>query len=172
MTKLRVKKVEDSDDRSLPVFAEIDAWMERIRARAFDIFSSRDSDEGCALEDWLAAEKDLCWSAAELAEHNEDFLLKVALAGFDANEITVTASPWEIIVKAAHTSTKETREKEPKIHWSEFRSSDAYRCVQLPQQIAVDAVTAEFDKGLLTITAPKDQAGAQVEKRIQISTAA
>jgi HSP20 family protein len=153
MAELNVQKVPATDDRSLPIFAEFDALADRIRLQAYKLFAHRGGAEGHALDDWLAAEHEICWPAARLAEGDAALTLEVALAGFEPSDITVTATPREVIVKAVHKLEKTGQEA--KLRWSEFRSNDVYRRVELPVDVDVAKVTANLKSGLLTIVAPK-----------------
>jgi HSP20 family protein len=153
MAELNVQKVPATDDRSLPIFAEFEQLADRIRLQAYNLFAHRGGSDGQALDDWLAAEHELCWRAAQLAERDDAFTLEVALAGFEPGDITVTATPREVIVKAAHKAEK--TKKDAKLRWSEFRSNDVYRRVELPGDVDVAKVTADLKSGLLTIVAPK-----------------
>ena len=83
MSRIEVRKVPEKDDRSLPIFAEFDRLTDEIRMQAYQLFRHRGAREGHALDDWLAAEREVCWPAAELAETGDAFTLKVALAGFE-----------------------------------------------------------------------------------------
>jgi HSP20 family protein len=161
MPKVQVHKVSEPSDRSLPVFAEFETIADRIRLQAYNLFAHRGGGEGHALEDWLAAERAVCWPAAELTETDGEYLLRIALAGFDAKEISVTATPREIMVKAAQKEEMSGGEEE-KLQWSEFRSNDVFR--------HVDAISASLKNGLLEITAPKAEAGAQTAREIELST--
>jgi HSP20 family protein len=153
MSRVEVQRIPESSDRSLPVFDEFEKIADQIRMQAYNLFAHRGSNDGQALDDWLAAEREFCWPAAELAESDGQFTLKVALAGFDAKEIAVTATPREIIIKAAHRHERSSREAELK--WSEFRSNRVLRRVELPGDVDVDRISASFKDGLLEITAPK-----------------
>jgi HSP20 family protein len=157
MAQLNVQKVPAADDRSLPIFAEFEQLADRIRLQAYNLFSRRGGSPGHALDDWIAAEHEICWPAAQLVEREDAFSLEVALAGFEPGEITVTATPREVIVKAAHKAEKaESKdEKGVELRWSEFRSNDVYRRVELPSDVDVDKVTASLQNGLLKIVAPK-----------------
>src|SRR5688572_13260509 len=102
MPELKIQKIPTTEDRSLPIFAEFDRLADRIRLDAYNLFARRASDDGHALDDWLAAERNLCWPAAKLIERDGALVLEVALAGFDASEISLTATPREILIKANH----------------------------------------------------------------------
>jgi HSP20 family protein len=157
MSKLNIQKVPSVEERNLPVFDELKNIAEKIRIRAFKLFSSRGSAEGNDLQDWLLAEREICWPTAELVEEDDEFTVKVALAGFDAKDIEVTANPRELIIKASHKDKRKKTDKKDgaKIRWSEFRSKDVYRHITLPADIDVNDIAAEFEQGMLEIKAPK-----------------
>lgn len=157
MSKLSVETVPSVDERSLPVFEEFNDIAEKIRVRAFNLFAGRGFGQDNDLEDWLLAEREICWPTAELVEEDDEFEVKVALAGFDPKDITVTANPRELIIKAVHKDEqkKEDNKDGANVHWSEFRSNKVYRHIPLPADIDVDKVSAEFEHGMLEIDAPK-----------------
>ncbi|HNP37561.1 MAG TPA: Hsp20 family protein [Woeseiaceae bacterium] len=157
MSKLNVEKVRSVDERSLPVFDEFNEIAEKIRVRAFNLFAGRGFGEGNDLEDWLRAEREICWPTAELVEEDDEFEVKVALAGFDPKDITVTANPRELIIKATHKDEQKKKDKkaDTNVRWSEFRSNNVYRHIALPAEIDVDKISAEFEHGMLEIEAPK-----------------
>lgn len=168
MARLDVQKVPAADDRSLPIFAEFDRLADRIRVQAYNLFARRGTGEQHALDDWLTAEREVCWPAAELAERDAEFVLNVALAGFEPSEITVTATPREVLVKAAHKHEQHGR-GEPKVRWTEFRSDNVFRRVELPSAVDVEKISANYQNGLLKIVAPKAQPAAKSAKKIEIS---
>ena len=157
MSKVNIDKVTSPDERNLPVFDEFREVTDRIRKRAFSLFSRRGYSVGSDLDDWLAAEREICWPAAEFVEEEDEFDMKVALAGFEPEDITVTATPNEMIVKASHTDERKKDEDRDgtKVRWSEFQSNEVYRHFAMPANIDVDKVQAKFDKGMLKIEAPK-----------------
>jgi HSP20 family molecular chaperone IbpA len=159
MTDVKVQKVANSDKKSdFPVFKEMEQVAERIRAKAFDLFSGRGFAGGHALDDWLAAEREICWPAGELLEEERAFTVNVALPGFEAGDVVVTASPGGLIVHAkskTETKKKEDVKKGGKLYWSEFHSNDVYRQVDLPGEIDPQSATASLHNGMLKITASK-----------------
>jgi len=173
MSQPNIEKVPSVEDRSLPVFDEFDEISERIRERAFDLFRYHGFGDGHALDDWLQAEREVCWPAAELAEDDKEFTLRIALAGFDADDITVTANPRELIVKAEQEERKSTLEdSDEKVHFSEFRRENVYRRIALPADADVDKIEAEFKRGLLTIEVPKAPGPKKAAKKVKVSSAA
>ena len=163
MAKPNIEKVPGSGKRALPVFAEFDEVVERIRARAHELFAEHGFGEGRDLEHWYKAEREICWPTAELLEEDKYYISKIALAGFEAKDITVTATPNEVIAKAATTVKKSEPEKKGKatIRWSEFRSEDVYRRIEMPGETDVASVSADFKNGILTVKAIKADAVAK-----------
>ena len=170
MSKLSVKKVSMDDDRGLPILAEFDEIVDRIRERAYRLFMERGFEEGHDLDDWLAAERQVCWPAAEFVEEDDEYEIKVALPGYEPDEISVTATPEAIIVKADHESEKE--DEDTVRHFSEFRSNRVYRRFEFPTDTLLGDVKANYKNGLLKIEAEKLAEPWTKQKRIEITTAA
>lgn len=166
MTEIKVQKVTDEAKKpTLPVFKEMESVFDRIRGRAFDLFSQRGFGEGHALDDWLAAEREICWPTGELVEGDKAFTLNFALPGFEPANISVTATPHQLLVHAkSKTESKKEEEakKGQKVCWSEFRSNDVYRQVDLPKDIDSQSVSASLHNGLLKIVAAKADKPARV----------
>lgn len=173
MPELTVQKVPTTDDRSLPIFGEFERLADRIRLEAYNLFARRGAGDGNALDDWLAAERRLCWPAAKLAERDGAFVLEIALAGFEPAEITLTATPREIMLKANHEQTKKSDDKaSANLRWSEFSSDEVYRRIELPSTVDVAKTTASLKNGLLTVTAPIAAATTAPPAKIAVSRGA
>lgn len=172
MPRLIVQKVTRPEDRDLPIFDEIDEVAERIRVRAYSLAKRRGLGEGHDLDDWLTAEREICWPSAELVEEDELFTLKVALAGFEVDDISITATPTELIIKAARESSEEETSdtEEARIRWSELRSDDVYRRIELPTTVDVENVTALLRNGMLEIEAPKAEIEEQTQSEVEVTT--
>lgn len=149
---IRVETMPGTGDLTVPVVGAVEETMQRVRQRAFDLFAARGSGDGHALDDWLAAEREICWPAGELVERDEDFVLELALAGFAPREVSVAASPREVVV---HAQTKKQRAKDGEVRWSEFRENDVYRCVEFGSDIDPGKVAARFRNGMLEVVVPK-----------------
>ena len=152
-----MQKIEKTEDRTLPIFQKVDELLDRIQRRAFELFEGRGFVDGHELEDWVAAEREFCWPATELADEEKNYTLSVALPGFEPAQITVTATPHELLVQA---SAKTERKEEPakkghKIVWSELQRNDVFRRIELSEPINLDKVSATLSQGLLKIVAEK-----------------
>jgi HSP20 family protein len=139
--------------------------------RAYDLFEHRGAGDGHALDDWLEAERAFCWPESELTEADRSFSLMVELAGFEPGEIEVTATPREIMIKAAHEQEGKESVDDDRVEWTEFRRSDIYRRVELPAAVDVDGIAASLKNGVLAITVPKAEAATrEVRRKIELST--
>lgn len=170
MSRLNVKKVPEPSDRGLPIFEEFDRLAERIRVEAYNLFTGRGAIEGHDLDDWLAAERELCGPDVEVAHEKSEFVLSLALDGFEAVDIDVTATPREILIKGEHKTTRTGGADEARSGWSEYRSSGVLRRVELPSAVDVEKITAKLQHGVLKIVAPKTAVEGDATKRIDVST--
>lgn len=169
MSEIEINRVPREGDRSLPVFEEFDRMVDRIRLEAYNLFAHRGAGDGHALDDWLTAEREFCWPSAELAESEGEYTLKVAMAGFEPNEISVTATPGEIMIKAAHERRDSGSDEKERLRWSEFRSDDVMRRVELPTAVEIGKLSASLKNGMLEITAPKAKAGKRSARNVKVS---
>lgn len=174
MSKPHIQKVASPEERNLPVFEEFDQVAKAIRARAYDLFARRGFSEGHDMDDWLTAQREYCWPAAELVELDKEFDVKVALAGFEPGDVTVTATPRELLVKAIHKDEKSKKDGDDgtRVRWTEFHSNEVFRQIPLPADADVDKVHAKFSHGMLEVRMPKADNKPQSGKKVNISSAA
>jgi HSP20 family molecular chaperone IbpA len=154
---VHIHRVASVKERSLPVFAEADRIFERVQQRAFDLFAARGFGDGRALEDWLSAEHEVCGPAAKLVETQNEYVVGIALPGFEPGEIDLIATPRELIVHARSRHERANMDKggEGNVPWSEFLSNNVYRRIEFPADVRVNDVMTTSKNGLLTIVAPK-----------------
>jgi len=154
MSQVAIRKINDTAKGTAAIFDEIAKRFEEVERRAFDLFEERGCEVGHELEDWLNAEHELLgWPTGELAEKDGTYEMRISLPGFEAKEVEVTAAPNEIVVHA--TTKEEKKEEKANVLWTEFGSNEVYRRFDVPNSINVDKVTANFENGLLRITAPE-----------------
>ena len=162
MSKVAVKKCADSVVLPETLWQRMNAIAGEIRQRAFGLFEGRGRTIGSDLDDWLQAEREVVWSpASELVENKDDFCARLALPGFDAKDLEVTATPNTLIVRAELSHTHEGKEGE--VCFCEFSGKKLFRRVDLPSEIDVNKVTASLDKGILEIDAPKATRSKQLQ---------
>ena len=168
-TNIQIKKLTDTQQRNDPMFATLEAVMSGIRARAYELFSCRDQGEASALNDWLQAEREFSWPSSELYEADGAYQLKVALPGYAADQVQVAVTPQEIIVRAVQErKDPDKSSKSGTMHWSEFRSAEVCRRIELPRGIDVNQTLATLQDGMLTIRAVQ----ASAARKVPVSVAA
>jgi HSP20 family molecular chaperone IbpA len=153
MSEVVVHKVNDVEKPTLPIFGEIATRFGAIERRAFELFEKRGGGSGRELEDWLRAEYELGSPAAELSEKEGAYEMLVALPGFEAKDVEVTAAPSGILVHAA-TNVGPRAQRDP-MPWIQFCSNDVYKHFEFSNPIEVGKVTGNFENGLLCIKAPE-----------------
>lgn len=158
MSQVAVEKISEKKSLTGSIFEEMKSLSDRIRDRAFELFERRGGANGFALDDWLKAEQDfLQIPKSELIENDGQFKATLAAPGLEPKEIKVTALPDAVIVSAS--STHKHEKSEGNVCFCEFNEQNLFRRFDLPAPINVDAVTANLEKGVLTVMAPKAAAG-------------
>lgn len=154
MSQVAVNKCKNPETLPQMLLEQLSAITDSIRTRAFNIFQNRNSGNGSDVDDWLQAERDVVWSpVSELVDDEKEFRACVALPGFDAKNIQVSAMPDGLVIQADAAHTHEG--KSGNVCFCEFSANKLFRRFQLPASIDVDKVTASIDKGILQVTAPK-----------------
>jgi len=154
MSQIAVNKCSDWASIPQTVLDKIQDLSETIRQKAYNLFESRNGGDGSEVQDWLEAERDTVWvPTSELVESAQDLRAKIAVPGFDAKEIEVSATPDELIVRAEASHTHEG--EKANVAFCEFTDKTLFRRFILPARIDVDKVSATLDKGILQIVAPK-----------------
>lgn len=160
MSQVVVTKVKQHQSEAPSFIEQVKTLGERVRERAYELFQHRQKTGGSALDDWLNAERELIWAPeADLVEKNGHFQLQIAMPGFEAKEVSVTASPDGIAVRAESVHKHEKGDGD--VHFCEFGERTLFRRFDLPEPIEVDKVTAHLEKGVLHILAPRAQGKAK-----------
>ena len=170
MPNITVQKVADPGKMPLTWFTEMQTIFDRIRDKAFTLFAENGCVHGRAVEDWLAAEREVFWvPESELVEKDKEFELRIAAPGFEANDVEVTALPDSIVVRAG--ATRKSGKAEGTVCFSEFCGKQLYRRFALPAPIEVNKTAATLDKGVLKVTAPKapQEKAHETEKKISLA---
>ena len=154
MSTVTVHKIREANDASPPFLEPIDRLFDEIRQRAFSLFEERGRVSGHDLDDWLQAEREVLWSPpAELIEREKEFQARVAVPGFEAKDIRITALPDAIVIEA-DAETKQEKSGED-VLLSEFGARKFLWRFNLPSPIDLGKTTATLEKGILKLVAVK-----------------
>lgn len=104
--------------------------------------------------------------ALELKESDGGYKLTAELPGLDADDVDVSVADGVLTISG---EKKEDREEKDKGYVLSERSYGSFeRRIGLPADAAADKIDAQFDKGVLTLTVPRDQQAPPRSKKIEI----
>jgi HSP20 family protein len=104
--------------------------------------------------------------ATDVVEHEGEFVITVELPGMDAKDVDVKLSNNVLTVTG---EKKEEHEEKKKDYFLSERSFGSFRrSFQVPDSVETDKIDANFNKGVLTVSLPKSEAGRQPEKKISV----
>ena len=126
---------------------DVDRWM-------------RDFFGPAPASDWLKPVADGFSPAAEIVKDGDDAVVRVELPGIDAEkDVTVEVDGRNLVISGErrdeHSEEKDGRTLR-ELRYGSFRRSFA-----LPSHVSGDAVTASYDKGVLTVRVAGAYTGAQ-----------
>ncbi len=93
--------------------------------------------------------------AMDLVEADDHFLLKADLPGLGEDDVSIELRDNALTISGERKAEHETRER----GWYRVeRATGRFsRSLSLPEGIDPDAITASFDRGVLTVTIPKPE---------------
>jgi HSP20 family protein len=143
-----------------PVKLSMDDFSERVRAtydaiarRAYEIFETH-GHYGNELNDWFKAESELLQPARlELLDSGDAFIVRAEVPGFQGNDLEVKVETRRLII----TGRRETKDRsEPgKTIYTERRSAEILRVLDLAADVDPAKVTATLKDGILELNLPK-----------------
>lgn len=89
----------------------------------------------------------------DVSETADKVVVKAEVPGMEAKDINISVSGDVLTIKGEKKSEKE--EKDENYHMVERSYGTFSRSLALPATVNVDEIEAKYDKGVLTITAPK-----------------
>jgi HSP20 family molecular chaperone IbpA len=177
MSGVSIRRIDPAELKSLSLLKEIEALLDRVRQRAFELFEQRAGAGGNEVDDWLNAQEQLLAHApAELVERKKNFEIAIAAPGFTAGQLNIAVLPDSITVLGKAENRKEL--KHATVYFSELAQRDLLRRFDLPAPIEPAQVHASLEDGVLKIVARKAEApelklvSAPQEKQVKQKTAA
>lgn len=107
--------------------------------------------------------------AVEVSETDKAFTITAELPGMDEKDIDVSVTGDLFTLKGEKKQEKE--EKSKNYYLSERSYGQFQRSFTLPAGIDRDKISAEFGKGVLTVTLPKSAEAQQQQKKIEVKKA-
>lgn len=119
-------------------FAELDTLHKHVNSLFNDTFSNIGTT-GSSLP------------ATDVYSNDKELTIEAHLPHFNEDEISVEQHDNELEIRAEHKEKKEDKDRKYLVRES---VSQYYRRFALPKNIDVDAIKADFKKGVLKITVP------------------
>ncbi len=105
----------------------------------------------------------------DVHENNKEIVVEVELPGIDEKDVSVTLHDSVLTVKGEKKF--EQKKDEQDYHTMERRYGSFTRAVCLPDTADEDNVSADFKKGILTVTIAKKPGSEPKERQIEIRSA-
>jgi HSP20 family protein len=105
----------------------------------------------------------------DMSEDDKAYKITAELPGLAAADVDLTVSGDMLILKGEKHQEKE--EKHKNYYFSERAYGSFQRAFELPASVDRDKVSADFAKGVLTITLPKTAAAQKQAKKIEVKSA-
>ena len=107
--------------------------------------------------------------AMEIVEKPHALIATAELPGLAAENIDVKVEDNVLTVSGEKTEEKEEGEEDSQYHLWERRYGSFHRSFTLPTAVNTDKISAEFAKGVLTVTMPKSESVKAKGKKIPVS---
>jgi HSP20 family protein len=92
---------------------------------------------------------------ANIIENGKDYQIELAVPGLERKDFKVEVENDTLIVSAEKEEEKKTEDKNYRSR--EFSYNSFYRSFNLPDNLKVDNINAEYHNGVLKITLPKKE---------------
>ena len=106
--------------------------------------------------------------AIDMNEDEKAYKISAELPGIDAKDIDVSLSGDMLVLRGEKRQEKE--EKDKNYHFLERTYGSFQRAFDLPASVDRNKVSADFSKGVLTITLPKTAQAQKPQKKIEIKS--
>ena len=104
----------------------------------------------------------------DITEEEKTFTVTAELPGMNEKDIELSISGDALSIKGEKKEEKDDKSKN--YYYSERSYGSFMRTIPLPRQIEVDKVSANFQKGVLTITLPKSSEAVATSKKISVKS--
>jgi HSP20 family protein len=128
--------------------------FDSISRRAYEIFEANGRQFGRDIEDWFRAERELLHPVHMEVRDSDDMLtVKAEVPGFESKDLEISVEPTRLTLAGKREWTKE--EEKEKVLFSERRSNQIFRCIDLPVEVSPEKATATLKDGILELKMPK-----------------
>ncbi|HVZ08957.1 Hsp20/alpha crystallin family protein [Rhodopila sp.] len=106
--------------------------------------------------------------AIDVTEDAESFKLTAELPGLTEKDVDISLADGMLTLKGE--KKQELEQKDKSFYLSERSFGSFSRSFTLPETVNAEAITAAFDKGVLTVTLPKKAEAQAAPKKIEVKS--
>ena len=145
-------------------------FRDLITRRAHELYELRGSVDGRDREDWLQAVSETLLNVpVDVTETETGLTVRADVPGFSENDLEVRVAPRSVCITGTRQETSER--KEEKAVYTERRSNQIFRALELSHEIDQDKVDATVSNGILEIKLLKVGLGKKVPVVAKSATA-
>jgi len=149
-----ILKIMDGD----PFLLRMREVYNTVAQRAYELFERRGCQDGHDQDDWFHAELELLKPVpVEISDGDDELTVRAEVPGFRDQDIEVRVEPHRLVISGKQEHVREETRK--KTVYSEKRSNEMFRMLELPEEVDPDKVTAALQDGTLEISLPKAHSG-------------
>ena len=149
------------DDPFIEVAREVNDLIAR---RAYELFESRGFAHGHDREHWLTALSEILLNVpVDITETETGLTIRADVPGFSEQDLEVRVAPRSVCITGKRQESSE--QKEGETVYTERRSNQIFRVLDLPSQIDTDLTEATLSGGILEITLLK---AAEIGKKVPV----
>jgi type II secretory pathway predicted ATPase ExeA/HSP20 family molecular chaperone IbpA len=153
-----------------PTFEQAQEINDLIASRAYELFESSGFTHGHAREDWLRAESEILLRVpVDVTETETELTVRADVPGFREKDLEVRIAPRSLCILGRRQEASD--QNEGKTLYSERRSKQIFRMLDLPSEIDPDGLHATVSDGLLEIKVAKVGLGEKVSVVVRAATA-
>jgi HSP20 family protein len=150
-----------------PFFARMQEINQQIAQRAYELFQKCGCVSGHDTQHWRQAESEILRSMPlDIIETENGFTIRAEVPGFAEKDLEIEVEPRSMCITGQRT--EETRQQEGKMVYTERRSNQIFRVLELPARIDPYQVKATLHDGLLEVNVAK----AEMTKKVPVMTKA
>jgi len=141
-----------------------------IARRAYELFEARGFAHGFDREDWLRAQSEIVVNVpVDVIETETEIIVRADVPGLSENDLEVRVAPRALCI----TGKREVASKQEgeQTVYSERRSNQIFRALDLPSEIDPDRAGATLENGILEIKLLKVGTGKRIPVRARAASA-
>jgi HSP20 family protein len=144
------------------LFKRVQQLRDEIARRAFSLFETNGKIFGSDLDNWLRAESELLRPVqVDISEADGNLIVKAEVPGFTSKELDVALEPSRLTISGKREAKEERKDK--KTLYTEIRSDQVLRVLDLPASVNTAKATATLKDGVLELKLPKAESARKVE---------